>query len=166
MSPCGIIRDGVLDCDHLAANAVHLPLNAVLVSLVFATLLFLINNGSTVARNATLALDCASLLSSYMISIGCLVLKRLRGEALPPRRWSWGRLGLAINVAALCWLLPIFVFVLFSGTLPVAANTVNYGSLLFGSMVIFSTLYYIMQGRRVYTSPMERLQRDLQNGDI
>lgn len=133
-----------------------------MISLVVASLLSLINIGSTVALNAILALDCASLLSSYTICIGCLALKRLRGEPLPPRAWSLGRWGLWINIAAICWLIPIFIFALFPGATPTSPSTMNYGSLLFGAMVIFSTIYYVVKGRKVYISPRERLRRDLQ----
>ena len=69
----------------MALRRWNIPLNAILISLVVCVLLSLINIGSTAALNAILALDLASLLCSYTISIGCLTLKRLRGEPLPPR---------------------------------------------------------------------------------
>lgn len=74
----------------------NIPLNAVMISLVVCVLLSLINIGSTAALNAILALDLASLLSSYTICIGCLALKRIRGEPLPPRQWSLGRWGTSL----------------------------------------------------------------------
>ena len=70
-----------------------------LVSLIFGVLLSLINIGSTAALNAILAVDLAALLCSYSLSIGCLLLKRFRGEALPPRKWSLGKWGAPINIA-------------------------------------------------------------------
>ena len=140
----------------------NVPVNAVLISLVATSLLSLINIGSFVALNAILALDCASLLASYMISIGCITLKRLRGEALPPRPWSLGKMGLSINIGALCCLVPIFVFTLFPGTTTTTPATMNWGILLFGAMVLFSTMYYVAWGRRAYISPLERVRRDLQ----
>jgi len=134
-----------------------------MVSLVVCALLSLINIGSTAALNAILALDCAALLCSYTICIGCLALKRIRGEPLPPRAWSLGRWGLYINIGAICWLVPIFIFALFPGVTPTTPSTMNYGSLLFGFMVLFSTGYYVIKGRHVYISPKERLRRDLQH---
>lgn len=38
----------------------------------------------------------------------------------------------------------------------------NWAILLFGFMVVFSTMYYIVHGRKVYISPKDRLRRDLQ----
>lgn len=61
----------------------NVPLNAVLVSLTVTSLLSLINIGSTAALNAILALTTCSLLTSYMIVIGCVLLKRIRGQPLP-----------------------------------------------------------------------------------
>ncbi|TKA72600.1 hypothetical protein B0A55_06414 [Friedmanniomyces simplex] len=141
-----------------------IPLNAILISLIVCVLLTLINLGSTAALNAILALDLAALLCSYTISIGCIALKRMRGEALPTREWSLGRWGLAINIGALIWLLHVFIFTLFPSVTPVSATGMNYGCLLFGFVVLFSTVYYIFVGRHVYISPKERLRRDLQVG--
>lgn len=133
-----------------------------LVSLAVTSLLSLINIGSLVALNAILSLNCASLLGSYMLSIGCLVLRRLQGAELPPRPWSLGKMGLWVNLAALCWILPIFVFTLFPGVPNPTPAEMNWGVLLFGFMVCFATGYYMVVGRHRYISPKERLRRDLQ----
>lgn len=122
-------------------------------------MLSLINIGSTAALNAILALDLTALLASYILSIGCLVLKRVRGQRLPHREWSLGRAGLPINIAALCWLFPVLVFTLFPSEVPVTPEGMNWGCLLFGFMVLFASGYYILGGRRYYISPRERLRR-------
>lgn len=109
-----------------------------------------------------LALDLTALLASYSISIGCLLLKRIRGETIPHREWSLGRAGMAINIAALCWLLPVLVFTLFPASIPVTPDGMNYGCLLFGFMVLFASGYYVIKGKREYISPRERLRRDLE----
>ena len=66
----------------------------------------LINLGSKVAFEAMISLATVALMSTYITSIGCVLLKRLRGETLPSARWSLGRCGLAVNAMALvytCW---------------------------------------------------------------
>ncbi|KAK4561148.1 hypothetical protein LTR86_005103 [Recurvomyces mirabilis] len=143
----------------------NIPLNAVLISLVVCVLLSLINIGSTAALNAILALDLASLLASYSICIGCLALKRIRGEELPPRQWTLGRWGLTVNILALLWLLPIFVLTLFPSVTPVTPATMNWAVLLFVFVVVFAIGYYMVIGRHVYISPKERLRRDIQMDD-
>lgn len=63
----------------------------------------LINLGSKVAFEAMLSLATVALMASYLMSIGCALLKRLRGEDLPAARWSLGRYGMAVNIVALMY---------------------------------------------------------------
>lgn len=70
--------------------------------------------------------------------------------------------GLPINIAALCWLIPIFIFTLFPPVVPTTPQTMNWACLLFGFILLFATFYYVIWGRKVYISPKERLRRDLQ----
>jgi amino acid transporter len=90
----------------------NIPLRAVLVSFCSTTLLSLINIGSDAALNAIISLAGVSVLTSYLISIGCLIWRRLYGAPLPPHAWSLGRYGLSINIAAFCCVLPLWFFAL------------------------------------------------------
>lgn len=105
----GLPFSGWLSHVYLGQN---IPLRAVLVSLCVVTLLSLINIGSDVALNAINSLAGVSLLTSYLITIGCLIWRRLYGAPLPPRKWSLGRMGLPINIAAFCLLTPLWFFAL------------------------------------------------------
>lgn len=126
-------------------------------------LLSLINLGSTAVLTALFTLSSGSLLTSYTLCIGCLLSKRLRGEPLPPRPWTLGRYGMAINIGALCFLLMFFAWSFFPAATPVELSTMNWGSLIYISVVVFSTVYYLMVGRRVYTSPLDKVHRHLQD---
>lgn len=123
-------------------------------------LLSLINIGSSAALNAILALNIGSLLTSYMLCIGCVLLKRIRGEPLPLRRWSLGRYGMIVNILSLCFLFPIYVFSFFPAVVPVEAKTMNWGVLMYGFVILFSTGYYLVTGRRHYISPFDRVRRE------
>lgn len=90
----------------------NIPLRAVMVSLCVTALLSLINIGSDVALNAINSLAGVALLTSYLITLGCIIWRRLYGAPLPPRKWSLGRVGLPINIAAFCCLLPLWFFAL------------------------------------------------------
>jgi choline transport protein len=68
-----------------------IPLHSVMVSFGIAILLSLINIGSTTAFNALASLGTAALLSSYIISITCIRIKRWRKHQFPPTRWSLGK---------------------------------------------------------------------------
>lgn len=61
-------------------------------------LITLINLGSAVALNIVTSLGTGALVSSYIVSISCLIIKRVRGEPFLPRRWSLGKFGLPVNI--------------------------------------------------------------------
>jgi amino acid transporter len=138
----------------------NIPLNAVCITVVITIILSLINIGSTVALLAITTLSTSALLCSYTVSISCVLLKRIRGQPLPPHRWSLGRFGMAINIAALCFLCPLFVFVFFPLTTPVVPSTMNWSSLMFGGMILFATVYYLIYGRKQYTPPVFLVKRE------
>lgn len=139
----------------------NIPLNALLVSLGFGIVIALINLGSSVALNAIVSLTISALISSYIVSIGCLVSKRLRGEPLPPSRFSLGKYGMAVNVAALVFLIPFFIFVFFPTATPVDPKTMNWNISMFGGITIFATIYYLVGGKNVYRPPVLIQNRDI-----
>ncbi|KAJ9642987.1 hypothetical protein H2199_004509 [Coniosporium tulheliwenetii] len=68
---------------------------------VTTMLLSLINIGSTVAFNAIISLQLIALMSTYSISIGCVLYQRTwGGNNLPPAQWSLGSAGKYINGVA------------------------------------------------------------------
>lgn len=138
----------------------NIPLNAVLVSLTVTSLLSLINIGSSAALNAILSLTTVSLLTSYIIVISTLILKRLRREPLPARRWNLGKWGLPINIAAVCYLLPIYVFAFFPAATPVEPSSMNWAIVIYAAILIFATLYYFVHGHKVYVPPVALVKRE------
>ena len=132
-----------------------------MVSLVVTVLLSLINIGSSTALLAIVTLTIGAMMSSYIITISCLVLKRIRGEPLPPHRWSLGRFGMAINIAALCFLLPVFVFAFFPLTSTVDAEGMNWCIVMYGGIIIIAVVYYIFQGRHHYIPPVALVKREM-----
>ncbi|KAL8913024.1 MAG: hypothetical protein Q9171_002092 [Xanthocarpia ochracea] len=119
----------------------NIPLNALWVSLAFGVFIALINLGSSVALNAIVSLTISALLSSYILSIGCILSKRLRGELLPPSRFSLGKWGMATNVIALVFLVPFFIFCFFPTARPVDRETMNWNIAMFGGITIFATVW-------------------------
>ena len=99
-------------------------------------------------------------MSSYIVTISCVLLKRIRGQPLPARRWSLGRYGMAINIASLCFLCPLFVFAFFPLATPVVPSTMNWSSLIFGSVILFATAYYVIYGRKHYIPPVFIVKRE------
>nr|POF04539.1 putative amino-acid permease pb24d3.02c [Quercus suber] len=139
---------------------IDIPLNAVLVSFVVTCLLSLINLGSVTAFNAIVSLTVGAILSSYIISIGCVALRKWRRQPLPRARWSLGRAGLPINIAAVMFLLVVYVFSFFPLLTPVPLDYMNWSSLIYGFFVLFSIAYYFIWGRKVYDGPVVLVNKE------
>ncbi|KAI4192638.1 MAG: hypothetical protein LQ346_004218 [Caloplaca aetnensis] len=138
-----------------------IPLNSILVCFIVTCLLSLINIGSTVAFNAIVSLGAAALLSSYIISISCILLKRCRGEVLRSRRWSLGRWGGPVNLAAVIFLLLFYFFSFWPLFAETTAATMNWSVAIYGAVVVFAVTYYYAYGRHVYDGPVVLVKRDL-----
>lgn len=129
-------------------------------SFFVVSLLSLINIGSTTALRSISSLGAVAILSSYLVTIGTLIWRRLYGAPLPPRRWSLGKYGLAINIAAVCFILPLFVFAFFPLTKQVNRETLNYASVMFIGVLSIAVVYYLVKGKHVYDGPVALIKRD------
>jgi choline transport protein len=132
----------------------HIPHNAVYVTAFWCCVLCLINLGSTFAFNIIISLSLLALMSTYMLSIGCVLLKRVRGEPLPPARWSLGRFGLPINAFAFVFAAFAVVMSCFPGSLPVDTTTANWAPAVWAGVILLSVISYALHGRRHFTAPV------------
>jgi choline transport protein len=123
-------------------------------------LLSLINLGSSVAFNAIVSLTVGAIISSYIISISCVALRRIRRQPLPRARWSLGRAGLACNIIAVLFLLLVYVFAFFPLAPTVEPESMNWSSLIYGVVVLFSVCYYFVFGRHAYEGPVVLVSKD------
>jgi choline transport protein len=126
-----------------------------------AILLSLINIGSTVAFNSIASLGTCALLSSYIISISCIFLKRWRSEPLLPSRFSLGRAGIWVNGASVCYLVVAFIFAFFPSFPHPTPALMNWNILIYGVVVVFSLIYFLFKGRYQYVGPVEYINKDL-----
>jgi len=141
---------------------VEIPLNAVLLSLSITVLLALINIGSTAAFNSVVSLLVSSLFTGYFISIGCILLKRLKGEPLPPSRWSMGRFAIPMNMLALTYIAFALIMSFFPIAKQVTPVTMNWSVLVWGVIVGGATIIYFVQGRYVYKGPVVYVNKELE----
>ncbi|KAF2475067.1 amino acid transporter [Lindgomyces ingoldianus] len=135
------------------------PINAVCFSFAVACLLSLINLGSAVAFNTIASLGSAALMSSYIVSISCMALKRIRGEPLLPSEFKLGRTGLPINLISLVFLIFIFFFSFWPGMVKPTVELMNWSSMMFGGTMIFALLFYFFRGRHVYDGPVTYVRK-------
>ena len=138
----------------------NIPVRAVMVSFVVVSALACINLGSTTALRSISSLGAVTILSSYLVVIGCLIWRRLYGAPLPPRRWSLGRAGLAINIVAVLFILPLWFFAFWPTATPVTAETMNWASVIFMGVLSIAVVYYLAKGRREYDGPVALIKRD------
>lgn len=148
---------------------------AIIIVTVSAALLGLINIGSTTVFNDVISLALEGLFTSYFIALTLLLWRRVRGEIAedndspetvqaetmrPEKQLRWGPwrikgwLGVVTNFIGCVYLLIMIFFCFWPAVLPVTPINMNYSSLIWGSVVIGSILYYILWARRIYKGPV------------
>ncbi|KAK5706031.1 hypothetical protein LTR97_001017 [Elasticomyces elasticus] len=138
------------------------PHNAVFVTLGSTVVFSMIIIGSTIAFNVILSVCNVALIISYIICIATMVAKRLRGEKLPLSRFNLGRAGLFINIAALCWLSVLGVFLCFPAVPNPTPASMNWACLMFGVVMIFACVWYFVRGRHEYDGPVRYIRKDVE----
>ncbi|KAF2112082.1 amino acid/polyamine transporter I [Lophiotrema nucula] len=155
-------RDGGLPFSSILAQVRpgwDVPVNAILATLFFTTLLSLIMIGSSIAFNVITSLGQLGLLLSYIVAISCIFAKRLRGEPLLQSRFSLGRGGFVVNGIALCFMTLAFALMFFPAAPHPTPQSMNWSCLMFGSIMGFSLIYYWIWGRYQYVGPVEQVKR-------
>ena len=132
----------------------HVPFNAVYATSFWCCVLCLINLGSTFAFNIIISLSLLALMSTYMLSMGCLLLKRIRGEPLPPARWRLGRFGLPINTFAFFFAAFAIVMSCFPASLLVDTLSANWAPAVWAGVILISVRTYFVHGKKHFTPPV------------
>ncbi|KAK3617202.1 hypothetical protein LTR22_026809 [Elasticomyces elasticus] len=138
-----------------------IPRNAVFVTLTTTCLLAMIIIGSTTAFNIILSVCNVALVMTYIICIGTFTAKRCRREKLPPAQFPLGKLGIWINLASLCWLAFLAVFLFFPAAPNPTAASMNWAIVIFGGVVTFAFVWYFVRGRHEYMGPVEYIRKDI-----
>jgi hypothetical protein len=142
--------------------AYDIPLNSVLFSSIIPVIIALLNIGSTAALGSIFSIYNSALIASYIITICCILFHRLQGRKLPHARYSLGKYGVLVNVVALVYVVPIFIFSFFpSAPKPTPAN-MNWAALMVGGVALLATIYYIIWGRKQYSPPNETVEDYIQ----
>lgn len=133
----------------------EVPINSVTVTCMFTILLSLINIGSDAAFNAIVSLNLVSLMITYMVSIGCVLYRRIyHPELLPKCRWSLGRWGVPINAFAFFYSSFAFFWCFWPQSTPTDAVDFNWSILMFGAIMLISAVDWFVRARKVYTGPV------------
>ncbi|KAL8716326.1 MAG: hypothetical protein Q9220_000231 [cf. Caloplaca sp. 1 TL-2023] len=148
------------------------PLNAIALSTLVACLLALINIGSSVAFNDVISLTISGLYSSYLICLTLLLWRRSTNfikssahestdlsDGIDNMRLIWGPFhlpgvwGIINNGVAWVFTVITLFFSFFPPATPVTPATMNYNALVFGSVVLFSIIYYSVYAKDHFRGP-------------
>ncbi|KXG46872.1 Amino acid/polyamine transporter I [Penicillium griseofulvum] len=137
-----------------------IPTNAIILSCLISCALSLINIGSETAFNAIISLNVAALMYTYIISISCVIYRKIwHPDTLPPRRWDLGKWGLGINIVGLLYCCFALFWALWPGDLVVTAEGFNWSVVLFAGVFIISLVMYVVKGRKDYVGPSVIVQQ-------
>lgn len=136
----------------------RVPVNSVLLSIPFTTALALLNLGSHAAFNAVLSLSTVAIMATYVLSIGCVTLRRIRAQPLPRARWSLGRAGLPVNCAGLGYAAWSFFWSFWPMRAGASVDTFNWAFVLFLALVGLSWALYQLGAKRTYHGPVAKVQ--------
>ncbi|KAF1913212.1 amino acid/polyamine transporter I [Ampelomyces quisqualis] len=162
-----------------------IPVVSILVVTVSSALLALINIANTTAFNGTISMVLQGFYLSYLLAIGLLLWRRLRGDLDNPdssmtifqsgqvdeaydRSLTWGpwklkgALGVANNVVAICYLLLIIFFSCWPATNHTTFANMNFAVIVTGAVLLFSMAYYFTFARKSYTGPVVEVDPHLQ----
>ncbi|KAH1486697.1 hypothetical protein LV164_008420 [Aspergillus fumigatus] len=138
-----------------------IPVNAIALSCIISCLLSLINIGSLTAFNAIISLNVAALMYTYIISISCIIYRKIwHPDTLPPRRWDLGRWGLTVNIVGLLYCMFALFWALWPSETPVTVDNFNWSVVIFGVVFVLSLVMYAVKGRREYHGPVVIVRRD------
>ncbi|KAL1627122.1 hypothetical protein SLS56_006545 [Neofusicoccum ribis] len=127
------------------------PFNAMMLSMVVQIILGVIYFGSTAAFNAFSGVGVICLTASYAVPIAVSLIGGRTHVA--EGSFYLGKLGTFCNVLAICWSLLAIPLFCMPTTIPVAAATMNYASVVFFVFVMLSLGWYVVWGHRNYQGP-------------
>ncbi|KAI0192643.1 amino acid transporter-like protein [Xylaria flabelliformis] len=148
-----------------------IPEYAVMVTVFIAIILSLVNIGHAAAFNGVISISIAGLFGSYLIAACLLLYRRVAGDIhvrddddsltnTTGEKLTWGpwrlrgTLGVANNAFSCVYLTYVFFFSFWPPFREVTPQNFNWAVLVFGTVVSFSIVYYMVWARKIYTGPV------------
>lgn len=162
-----------------------IPVVSILVVTICSALLALINIANTTAFNGTISMVLQGFYLSYLLAIGLLLWRRLRGDLDNPdssmtvfqpgdvdeafdRSVTWGpwkiggAWGVANNVVAICYLCLITFFSCWPSDAHTDFAHMNFAVIVTGAVLGFSMVYYLAFAKKSYKGPIVEVDPHLQ----
>ncbi|KAJ9632791.1 hypothetical protein H2204_007666 [Knufia peltigerae] len=137
------------------------PVNAILVSALCSCVFHCIYIGSVVAFNIILSIGTVALLTSYMVSIGTITWKRIRGHPLLPSKMSLGKFGLPVNIASMLFCAVVYVFAFFPPEPNPPAISMNWAIVVYSGVLLTASMYYLFRARFHYAGPVTYVRKSI-----
>lgn len=133
-----------------------LPLWSIGLTTLINLLLALLNIGSDAAFSAFTSMIIVGFYSSFIVVAGVILHKRMKGpdSAIQWGPFKLGRAGIFINLFAIVYSILGIFFVVWPPSAQVSASTMNWSITIYGTVLMFSLLFWLLHGRKVYTGPL------------
>lgn len=138
----------------------RIPLNALCLVLTIVALLMLLNLGSATAVYAILSLNNLALYTSYLQIVSSFLIHKLRGNHVTFGPFKLGKMGYAINIYAICFLIFIIIWLPFPPYLPVTGSNMNYAGPIFGFVLCAALVDWFLWGHKRFAVPTKRTVYD------
>lgn len=153
-----------------------IPVYSCSVATAIACLLSLIAIGSPTVFDDMVSLTISCLLVSYLNCCILLLYRRCTGSIshsavtddgiinTTGAELVWGPyhipgiLGISVNIIAIIFMIIATFFSFWPPGIPVTVSNMNYSSVGFSCVVIFSLVYYFVSARKVYTGPVVEIE--------
>jgi amino acid transporter len=126
------------------------PYNATLAVCIVNSLIGLTYLGSTTAFNAFATSVLLLMITGYLAVIGAHLLSG-RSRVRPGIFWMKGWIGTVVHTVSCLYTLCFTVIFSFPYSMPVAADTMNYSSLIFGGLTILVSVLWVWKMKHGYT---------------
>jgi choline transport protein len=128
------------------------PFNATVLCGVLTSLLGIIYVGSTTAFNAIVG---SFVLLSTISYLGAILPHLLSGRKnVTPGPFWMGKIGFFINGVSVLYIMASVVIFSFPFVKPVSAQNMNYVCVIVGGLTIFTTVWWLIHGRKTYVGPV------------
>ncbi|KAL5514455.1 hypothetical protein ACEPAG_2543 [Sanghuangporus baumii] len=132
------------------------PINAVVLTVIVATIFGLLDLASVVAVNAIFSITAVALDLSYMIPVIaklCIWIQKNPSVTFEPGPFHMGKIGYFVNVYAVLWTLLETGILIMPQVRPVTAQTMNYAGPIMGFVCGASWIWYKLYWHRYYLGP-------------
>lgn len=156
-------RDSLLPFSWLWIKVLPLtgtPVLAVWISVFWCIAINLIGLGSYTAIAGVFNVTAIALDWSYCIPIFC----RLVFGRFEPGPWNLGKAGKFVSAWACIWTFFVSIIFIMPTIRPVTAENMNYAIVYLAGILVFSALYWYIQGRKFYTGPVVEAEMTPEDG--